>query len=89
MTDRFNNPTNLRWADGYGTHNTQSGKFAVFPTLDEGVLASAKQLQISGTRGINTVSDIAKKWAPSNENDTAEYVFATSSKRPGLALTIS
>lgn len=74
IADRFNNPTNLRWAEGYGMHNTKSGKFAVFPTLDEGVLASAKQLQIFGTRGINTVSEIAKKWAPSNENDTAEYI---------------
>ncbi|ASN57536.1 hypothetical protein NP142_14230 [Salmonella enterica] len=74
IADRFNNPTNLRWAEGYGTHNTMSGNFAVFPSLDEGVLAAAKQLQIYGTRGINTVRDIASKWAPSNENDTAEYI---------------
>ncbi|WP_195846303.1 hypothetical protein, partial [Yersinia enterocolitica] len=40
IADRFNNPGNLRWAEGYGTHNTKSGKFAVFPTLDEGVLAA-------------------------------------------------
>lgn len=74
IADRFNNPTNLRWAEGYGTHNTKSGDFAVFPTLDEGVLAAARQLQILGTRGINTVHDIASTWAPSNENDTNEYI---------------
>lgn len=74
IADRFNNPTNLRWADGYGTHDTVNGKFAVFPTLDEGVLAAAKQLQIYGTRGVNTVRDIASKWAPPNENDTEAYI---------------
>ena len=74
IADRFNNPTNLRAAPGYETSNTKSGNFAVFPTLDEGVLASARQLQIYGTRGINTVSDIAKNWAPPNENDTEEYI---------------
>ncbi|MBL0907805.1 hypothetical protein G5645_07325 [Pectobacterium carotovorum] len=74
IADRFNNPTNLRWADGYGTHNTVNGKFAVFPTLDEGVLAAAKQLQIYGTRGVNTVRDIASSWAPPNENDTEAYI---------------
>ncbi|MDA5494787.1 hypothetical protein PGS50_16185 [Yersinia intermedia] len=74
IADRFNNPGNLRWADGYGTHNTKSGKFAVFPTLDEGVLAATKQLQIYGSKGINNVKDIVSKWAPSNENDTASYI---------------
>lgn len=74
IADRFNNPGNLRWADGYGTHNTKSGKFAVFPTLDEGVLAATKQLQIYGSKGINNVKDIVNKWAPSNENDTASYI---------------
>ncbi|MGE4992922.1 hypothetical protein AB8896_06565 [Yersinia enterocolitica] len=74
IADRFNNPGNLRWADGYGTHNTKSGRFAVFPTLDEGVLAATKQLQIYGSKGINNVKDIVNKWAPSNENDTAAYI---------------
>ena len=74
IADRFNNPGNLRWAEGYETSNTKSGKFAVFPSLDEGVLAATKQLQIYAQRGTNTVRDIVSKWAPSNENDTEEYI---------------
>ncbi|MCY0786865.1 hypothetical protein N0397_18965 [Escherichia coli] len=74
IADRFNNPGNLRWAEGYSSENTRSGKFAVFPTLDEGVLAATKQLQMYGAKGINTVGDIARKWAPPKENNTAEYI---------------
>lgn len=74
IADRFNNPGNLRWAEGYSSENTRSGKFAVFPTLDEGVLAATKQLQIYGAKGINTVGDIVRKWAPPKENNTAEYI---------------
>ncbi|EJH7536836.1 hypothetical protein NF133_002697 [Salmonella enterica] len=74
IADRFNNPANLRYAAGYETANTRSGKFAVFPSLDEGVLAAAKQLQIYGTKGINNIHDIVSKWAPSNENNTKAYI---------------
>ncbi|EBU8713861.1 hypothetical protein DL090_13820 [Salmonella enterica subsp. enterica serovar Waycross] len=74
IADRFNNPANLRYAAGYETANTRSGKFAVFPCLDEGVLAAAKQLQIYGTKGINNIHDIISKWAPSNENNTKAYI---------------
>ncbi|EGT8044110.1 hypothetical protein JE634_000945 [Salmonella enterica] len=74
IADRFNNPVNLRYAAGYETANTRSGKFAVFPSLDEGVLAAAKQLQIYGTKGINNIHDIISKWAPSNENNTKAYI---------------
>ncbi|EHW4406356.1 hypothetical protein [Salmonella enterica] len=74
IADRFNNPANLRYATGYETANTRSGKFAVFPSLDEGVLAAAKQLQIYGTKGINNIHDIISKWAPSNENNTKAYI---------------
>ncbi|ELF2144639.1 hypothetical protein RBN03_002419 [Salmonella enterica] len=74
IADRFNNPANLRYATGYETASTRSGKFAVFPSLDEGVLAAAKQLQIYGTKGINNIHDIISKWAPSNENNTKAYI---------------
>ncbi|HHA3449756.1 TPA: hypothetical protein ACOFEV_004024 [Salmonella enterica subsp. enterica serovar Onderstepoort] len=74
IADRFNNPANLRYAAGYETANTRSGKFAVFPSLDEGVLAAAKQLQVYGTKGINNIHDIISKWAPSNENNTKAYI---------------
>lgn len=74
IADRFNNPANLRYAAGYETANTRNGKFAVFPSLDEGVLAAAKQLQIYGTKGINNIHDIISKWAPSNENNTKAYI---------------
>lgn len=74
IADRFNNPANLRYAAGYETASTRNGKFAVFPSLDEGVLAAAKQLQIYGTKGINNIHDIISKWAPSNENNTKAYI---------------
>lgn len=74
IADRFNNPVNLRYAAGYETASTRYGKFAVFPSLDEGVLAAAKQLQIYGTKGINNIHDIISKWAPSNENNTKAYI---------------
>ncbi|EEG3563844.1 hypothetical protein GZ290_001433 [Salmonella enterica] len=74
IADRFNNPANLRYAAGYETASTRSGKFAVFPSLDEGVLAAAKQLQIYGTKGINNIHDIISKWAPSNESNTKAYI---------------
>ena len=61
-------------AAGYQTANTKSGKFAVFPTLDEGVLAAAKQLQIYGTRGVDNIHDIVGKWAPPKENNTRAYI---------------
>ncbi|HHT0502689.1 TPA: hypothetical protein ACTW6W_003686 [Raoultella ornithinolytica] len=80
IADRFNNPGNLRWAEGYNSENTRNGKFAVFPTLDEGVLAATKQLQIYGTQGVDTVRGITTKWAPppkqagDDNNDTEAYI---------------
>ncbi|OMP92749.1 hypothetical protein [Raoultella terrigena] len=80
IADRFNNPGNLRWADGYSSESTRNGKFAVFPTLDEGVLAATKQLQMYGTQGIDTVRGVVSKWAPppkrpgDDNNDTEAYI---------------
>lgn len=75
IADRFNNPLNLRWASGYETSNTANGKFAVFPSKDEGILAATKQLQIYSTRELNTVRKIISEWAPPEDrNDTEEYI---------------
>lgn len=67
---RNNNPGNLRrWGD-----TPVINGFAHFNSMQEGLDAEQKQLELYGRRGINTLSGIAGTWAPSNENDTAAYL---------------
>lgn len=67
-----NNPGNLRFANQPGATNT--GGFASFPTLAQGIQQANRQLDLYSQRGLNTISKIISKWAPSNENDTATYI---------------
>jgi hypothetical protein len=65
-----NNPGNLR---SWGGMPTQGG-FAVFPSEDEGLRAMARQLQLYGNRGNNTIAGMVSAYAPPTENNTAAYI---------------
>lgn len=71
---RNNNPGNLRSWGGVPT----SGGFAQFGSLQAGLSAEDRQLALYGQRGINTISGIVSKWAPSSENNTAAYIASVS-----------
>lgn len=75
VSERNNNPLNLRYAPGAGKRDG----FAAFGSTEEGFLAGARQLHRYGSgatfgKPVNTVSGIISKWAPSNENDTQSYI---------------
>lgn len=84
--ERNNNPGNLNYAGQTGAvlEDGSNARFAKFGSTAEGVSALAKQLQRYGERGLDTVSKIINKYAPSSENDTKAYVEALS-KRLGVS----
>lgn len=71
---RLNNPGNLRrWGDAARVHG-----FAAFHSAADGLHAMGRQLQLYAARGLNTVSSIVSRWAPSSENATGAYIAAVS-----------
>jgi hypothetical protein len=53
----------------------ESGGFAVFDEMENGVRALCKQLMTYQDRyGITTVRQAISRWAPSNENHTDSYI---------------
>lgn len=83
--ERNNNPGNLNFAGQAGAvlEDGSNARFAKFGSTAEGVSALAKQLQRYGERGLDTVSKIINKYAPSSENNTQAYIDALS-KRLGV-----
>lgn len=79
---RNNNPGNLEFAGQRGAvRENGEGRFAKFGTLSEGVAALGRQLQLYGSRGINTLRKVIETWAPRYnkktgkiENDTEGYI---------------
>jgi hypothetical protein len=67
---RNNNPGNLR---SWGSTPT-SGGFAQFATPEAGLSAMAGNLLAYEKKGLDTVSAIINRWAPSSENDTNSYI---------------
>ena len=71
---RNNNPGNLEFRNQPGAvPEPGSGRFARFRSAEEGLAQLADQLRRYGSRGIDTVSAIISKYAPSIENDTPGY----------------
>ncbi len=73
---RNNNPGNLRL-----TSTTWSGEvkgkdsaFKSFATPEDGIRGIQTSLQKKAARGLNTITDIIKSYAPPSENDTKAYI---------------
>lgn len=80
---RNNNPGNIRGSASkwQGQTGVDSSGFAVFDTMENGQRALEQNLRSYGTKhGIDTISGVVSRWAPSNENDTAAYTKFVSSK---------
>lgn len=76
---RQHNPGNLRgWGD-----TPVNGGFANFNSDSEGLSAMAGNLVKYSERGLNSIQEIIKRWAPSNENNTQAYIDAVT-KRLGV-----
>lgn len=73
---RNNNPLNLEATVNWTGMTGNDGRFARFETMDQGVAAADRNLQTYATKhGLNTVSGIIGRWAPSTENDTNSYAM--------------
>lgn len=64
---RNNNPGNLRPVGA-------STGFQQFETMQQGLAALDKDLQIKGGRGVNTIRKVISAWAPPSENNTEAYI---------------
>jgi hypothetical protein len=72
------------WSDLEGG---EGGRFAVFESMQHGVAALYKQLQLYFKRGINTLSSIVKTYAPASDKTTSTPIFLRSPKRQEKVLT--
>jgi hypothetical protein len=79
---RNKNPGNIEYgpfARGMGASGSD-GRFAIFPSMVEGVCALARLLIVYYDKPlanrIDTVREVINRWAPSSENDTNAYVMA-------------
>ena len=91
---RNNNPGNIRrtqiaWR---GEVPGADKDFETFSSPEYGIRAMGKLLQNYGDEGINTITKIINRYAPTNENDTGAYVRAvakTTGLLPDQALTLT
>ncbi|MFO4117100.1 hypothetical protein AAHD56_24455 [Enterobacter kobei] len=82
---RNNNPGNLNYAGQAGAtmEGGEGGRFAVFESMQHGIAALYKQLQIYFKKGINTLSSIVKTYAPASDNNTVDSYISALTKATG------
>jgi len=76
---RNNNPGNLNFVgqDGATLESGSNARFAKFTSMEAGIAALAKQLQLYASRGVNSIRTIVNKYAPAGDgNNTAAYMQA-------------
>jgi hypothetical protein len=89
---RLNNWLNIRYVERNrwkGLTGAEKG-FCRFDTVEHGLRAALVIMQKYISRGVNTVEEIVNVWAPTTENDTANYirnVCAWTGLRPDDAVT--
>ena len=76
---RNKNPGNLRDANNKtGLQGSGNDTMAVFASDRDGLAAMSRQLMLDAERGKNRIADYIEKYAPSSENNTAEYIKSVS-----------
>ena len=84
---RNNNPGNIRYTGalwlGLSRVRADDEGFCIFIDVRYGIRAMAKILKAYRGRGIVTVDQIIRTWAPESENDSASYVYSVAN-RSGL-----
>jgi hypothetical protein len=74
---RNRNPGNLNFAGQRGAHLEAgpNARFAAFDTLQEGIAALVRQLQLYKARGIDTIREIVTTYAPAKDgNNVSAYI---------------
>lgn len=82
---RNNNPGNLNFAGQSGAtkEGGEGGRFAVFESMEQGVAALYRQLQIYFKKGVNTLSSIVKTYAPASDGNNVDAYISALSKATG------
>lgn len=76
---RNNNPLNLRisnnaWKNKIPLSQNTDKSFEQFTSMEWGLRAALINMRTQITRGHNTIRKLISVWAPTNENDTENYI---------------
>lgn len=78
---RNNNPGNLK---AVGGQRRDREGFAMYATMEEGIRANNRQIQLYESRGLTTARAIVNKWAPAKDKNNIPAYLADIEKSTGL-----